>query len=385
MESAAYPLQHREEERFDGASFGERKIPAKRRSFQASEAKQQKRTKSTKSSAEKGKLKPPPPGSVASAYDNGVSNKKIQPNGDETSLVKPEGQLAKNPELSNAEAVLAAKREYNRRNAARARSRNKNLVHDLQQQVYKLAGDISSMKKKNAKLRDTMKTLTEENQKLAEQQLAAERQIAAKERHGSSSLSHFLRQQQQQQQQQQQLAHMFPPPQSASLERSVETEQQRTMNTPAASASSGSLSGAPNALVGIEMLLRRQAPLLPHAGLAMDHQHQHSIAPSLSLYGGTTHSMLPSGAPTYLSSLSAAAAATAAAAAPTTTADSSTTLLGAFRSGPQLSNTALSTSSSSTTADASADLQSQLEQLRRRRALALSGFGTGGLDPNPFV
>eukprot|EP00522_Entomoneis_paludosa_P002077 CAMPEP_0172476718 /NCGR_PEP_ID=MMETSP1065-20121228/70521_1 /TAXON_ID=265537 /ORGANISM="Amphiprora paludosa, Strain CCMP125" /LENGTH=387 /DNA_ID=CAMNT_0013234947 /DNA_START=349 /DNA_END=1512 /DNA_ORIENTATION=+ len=89
-------------------------------------------------------------------------------------LTRPEGQLARNPNMSDEDAVLAAKREYNRQNAARARSRSRNLVHDLQQTVYKLAADIANLKASNLKLRNKSDKLRADNRKIAQESLLAQ-------------------------------------------------------------------------------------------------------------------------------------------------------------------------------------------------------------------
>jgi transketolase len=57
-----------------------------------------------------------------------------------------EGQLALYPTLTEKAAKMAAKREYNRRNAARVRTRNKNMVAVLQEEcacLTKRSGDLS--------------------------------------------------------------------------------------------------------------------------------------------------------------------------------------------------------------------------------------------------
>lgn len=75
-------------------------------------------------------------------------------------LCTAEGQMAKNPGMSYEEAKEAAKREYNRRNAARARVRNKDMVKGLQRRVSELTKLTSELQRTNEILRSQLEILT---------------------------------------------------------------------------------------------------------------------------------------------------------------------------------------------------------------------------------
>ena len=81
-------------------------------------------------------------------------------------LTSLEGQLARNPGMSVSEAEHAAKKEYNKINAARARKRTRDKVFDMQQQSYRLASDIANLKMERLKLQEKAKELREENARL---------------------------------------------------------------------------------------------------------------------------------------------------------------------------------------------------------------------------
>jgi len=72
-------------------------------------------------------------------------------------LTTPEGQLANNPGISPADAELAARREYNRRNSARARLRGKYALQQLQEACDELEERTEMMEKENEKLRKKIK------------------------------------------------------------------------------------------------------------------------------------------------------------------------------------------------------------------------------------
>jgi len=82
------------------------------------------------------------------------------------SLTTPEGQLAKNPGITAEQACVAAKREYNRRNAMRARKRAKGKMEDLQQQALSLKKDVSKLRETNDQLQAKLATLKEQNRDL---------------------------------------------------------------------------------------------------------------------------------------------------------------------------------------------------------------------------
>jgi hypothetical protein len=80
----------------------------------------------------------------------------------------PNGQLLLNPNLTMDEATLFAKREYNRRNAARARYRTKGLQDTLQQKVYRLAQDTEKLQKERKELEKLISDLQTQNRQLIE-------------------------------------------------------------------------------------------------------------------------------------------------------------------------------------------------------------------------
>jgi hypothetical protein len=80
----------------------------------------------------------------------------------------PNGQLLLNPNLTMDEATLFAKREYNRRNAARARYRTKGLQDTLQQKVYRLAQDTEKLQKERKELEKLISDLQTQNRQLLE-------------------------------------------------------------------------------------------------------------------------------------------------------------------------------------------------------------------------
>lgn len=69
------------------------------------------------------------------------------------------GQLAANPKLSVDQARRAARREYNRRNAARARQRSKFLTEELQVACSTLAERVEDLIAENERLRAQVKEL----------------------------------------------------------------------------------------------------------------------------------------------------------------------------------------------------------------------------------
>lgn len=91
----------------------------------------------------------------------------------EDDLTTVEGQLRRNPHMSEEEARLAAKREYNRRNAARARSRNKSLMQELQEKVSKLNRLTEELQRTNDILRAQLELLSKQNETLMAEAAAA--------------------------------------------------------------------------------------------------------------------------------------------------------------------------------------------------------------------
>jgi hypothetical protein len=79
-------------------------------------------------------------------------------------LATLEGQLAENPHLTMDEAKAAAKKEYNRRIAARARQRGKFLMEELQETVQELTKRINKLTKENDALKDERDGLKNEEE-----------------------------------------------------------------------------------------------------------------------------------------------------------------------------------------------------------------------------
>jgi hypothetical protein len=78
----------------------------------------------------------------------------------------PEGQMAMNPKLTEKAATTEEKREYNRRNAARARKRNKNMVGDLQEKVHSLTKRTEDLQRSNDVLQAQLEVLRTQNRDL---------------------------------------------------------------------------------------------------------------------------------------------------------------------------------------------------------------------------
>ena len=86
-------------------------------------------------------------------------------------LSTPEGQLKANPEMSLQEAKSAAKREYNRLNAARARQRNKMTVEQLHGRITELQNTVEQLQRANQGLTAQLSVLTQQNRTLVLQQV----------------------------------------------------------------------------------------------------------------------------------------------------------------------------------------------------------------------
>jgi hypothetical protein len=78
----------------------------------------------------------------------------------------PEGQMAMNPKLTAKAAGTEAKREYNRRNAARARKRNKHMVGGLQEKVHSLTKRTEDLQRSNDVLQAQLEVLQSQNRDL---------------------------------------------------------------------------------------------------------------------------------------------------------------------------------------------------------------------------
>jgi hypothetical protein len=77
-----------------------------------------------------------------------------------------EGQMSLNPNISANAACTEAKREYNRRNAARARTRNKHMVGDLQEKVHSLTRCAEDLQRSNDVLQAQLEVLQSQNRDL---------------------------------------------------------------------------------------------------------------------------------------------------------------------------------------------------------------------------
>lgn len=84
----------------------------------------------------------------------------------DSGLATVEGQMEANPHLTEEQAKTAAKREYNRRNAARARIRNKTMVKDLQSKVSELTQFSEELQRKNELLQARLDVLIKQNEEL---------------------------------------------------------------------------------------------------------------------------------------------------------------------------------------------------------------------------
>jgi hypothetical protein len=84
----------------------------------------------------------------------------------EHDLTTPEGQMAMNPKLTAKAAATEAKREYNRRNAARARKRNKSMVGGLQEKIHSLTKRTEDLQNSNEMLTAQLEVLQTQNRVL---------------------------------------------------------------------------------------------------------------------------------------------------------------------------------------------------------------------------
>jgi hypothetical protein len=84
----------------------------------------------------------------------------------EHGLTTPEGQMALNPSMTEDEAKAEAKREYNRRNAARARKRNKHMVGGLQEKIHGLTKRAEDLQRSNDVLCAQLEVLQTQNRVL---------------------------------------------------------------------------------------------------------------------------------------------------------------------------------------------------------------------------
>jgi hypothetical protein len=91
-------------------------------------------------------------------------------NDEDPTLTTAQGQMRINPSLTYAQAVAAAKAEYNRRNAARARKRAKTRLLDLQQEIHHLSQHVHTLKVMNETLQSTLRGLKEQSALLVRNQ-----------------------------------------------------------------------------------------------------------------------------------------------------------------------------------------------------------------------
>jgi hypothetical protein len=84
----------------------------------------------------------------------------------EHDLTTPEGQLGMNPKLTEKEAATESKREYNRRNAARSRKRNKFMVGELNEKVHSLTKRTEDLQRSNDVLQAQIDVLQTQNRDL---------------------------------------------------------------------------------------------------------------------------------------------------------------------------------------------------------------------------
>jgi hypothetical protein len=74
-------------------------------------------------------------------------------------LTTVKGQLTENPHFTHEQAKAAAKREYNRRNAARARLRGKYLLEELQETVQELTERANELAEENSNFKSEINVL----------------------------------------------------------------------------------------------------------------------------------------------------------------------------------------------------------------------------------
>jgi hypothetical protein len=139
----------------------------------------------------------------------------------EHALTTPEGQMAFNPKLTEDQAKAEAKREYNRRNAARARKRNKHMVGGLQEKINSLTKRTEDLERSNDMLQAQLEVLQTQNRDLLVSRKDPEPPKAQVQQSSSSNdvLSQLLeqlqgnnevqQQQQQQPKQQQDITQLF--------------------------------------------------------------------------------------------------------------------------------------------------------------------------------
>jgi hypothetical protein len=187
---AMLTFQNKEKEHSDyipASKQGENSVSAsneKNRSSSIRQTSKLKKTESSKKHDEKffsassgvaGKKKP---NSSASSQSNNSESDNDDSIPDDYSVHHPlttaEGQMVQNPHYAYSVALLAAKREYNRRNAARARKRAKTQLRTLRQQVQTSNMAIAQLKERNVALRTTLQTLKEQNSMLIQNQQAME-------------------------------------------------------------------------------------------------------------------------------------------------------------------------------------------------------------------
>jgi hypothetical protein len=84
-------------------------------------------------------------------------------NDSQPDLTTQEGQMKMHPTMTAEVGATEARREYNRRNAARARKRNKLMVGDLQDSVGSLTKRVGDLQRSNDMLQTQLKVLQTHN------------------------------------------------------------------------------------------------------------------------------------------------------------------------------------------------------------------------------
>jgi hypothetical protein len=100
--------------------------------------------------------------------DEFIKKQKIQNvdafvNDSQPDLTTQEGQMKRHPTMTAEVGATEARREYNRRNAARARKRNKLMVGDLQESVGSLTKRVGDLQRSNDMLQTQLKVLQTHN------------------------------------------------------------------------------------------------------------------------------------------------------------------------------------------------------------------------------
>jgi hypothetical protein len=170
---AAPPFKSRGSEENDESSSCEEKPSFSRHKSTTNKDKEKKKSKDLALSSESSYGTSSFPKTKTSTGELHRTQKKQKLQDDESveedaehDLTTPEGQMAMNSKLTSKEAGTEAKREYNRRNAARARKRNKHMVGDLQEKIKSLTKRTEDLQRSNDMLQAQLEVLQTQNRDL---------------------------------------------------------------------------------------------------------------------------------------------------------------------------------------------------------------------------